>query len=158
MSDGHYPVILLTIGVGMTMLTMIINVGGVVAWLKFLGRYIEHHTSRGTHPSLFNAILSTTIVLLSIHAFEAFLWAVMYLMLPGQAGLENLHDAFYFSVVTMTTLGYGDITLNEQWQMLSGLESMIGIILFGMTTAMIYAVVQKCWMFKQKGRVGSAED
>ena len=158
MFDGGHTAILLSIGIGMIALTMVINVSGIVIWLKFLARRLEHHTSHGTQPNLFGAILFTAVILLMIHIIEAFLWAVLYLLLPGRSGLENLHDAFYFSMITITTLGYGDITLNEQWHLLSGLESMIGIIVFGMSTAMIYAVVQKCWMFTHKGKAGSAGD
>lgn len=156
MFDGGHTTILLLIGTGMIALTMIINVTGIVIWLEFLARRLEHHSRHGTQPNLFGAILFTALVLLMIHLIEAFLWAVLYVLLPGRSGLDNLHDALYFSMITITTLGYGDITLNEQWHLLSGLESMIGIIVFGMSTAMIYAVVQKCWMFKHKDRVASA--
>jgi hypothetical protein len=158
MIDGGHTAVILSIGIGMMALTMIINVTGIVAWLNHLARRLEQHTRQGTKPNLFNAILFTSIVLLVIHMIQAFLWAVLYLALPGGSGLEDLHDAFYFSVITITTLGYGDITLNEQWHLLSGLESMIGIIVFGMSTAMIYAVVQKCWIFRHKGPSGSAKN
>ena len=158
MFDGGHTAVLLIIGTGMIALTMVINVTGIVVWLNFLARRLEHHTRQDTQPNLFRAILFTAIVLMMIHLVQAFLWAVLYLVLPGRSGLENLHDAFYFSVITITTLGYGDITLNEQWHLLSGLESMIGIIVFGMSTAMIYAVVQKCWMFTHRGRAGFVEN
>ena len=156
MFDGGHTAILLSIGIGMIALTILINVSGMVIWLNLLARRLEYHASQNTEPNLFRAILSTVIVLLIIHMIQAFLWAVLYLMLPGRSGLVNLHDAFYFSVITITTLGYGDITLNEQWRLLSGLESMIGIIVFGMSTAMIYAVVQKCWMYRHRSHAGSA--
>lgn len=152
MVDGGHGAVLLVIGIGMIALTIVINVSGIVLWLNYLARRLERHASHGTEPPLFHAILSTVIVLLLIHLLQAFLWAVLYRILPGHSGLENLHDAFYFSVITMTTLGYGDITLSEQWQLLSGFESMIGIIVFGMSTAIIFAVVQKCWMFTHGGR------
>ena len=157
MVESGHTAILLAIGIGMIALTIVINVTGIVLWLNYLARQIERHAGQNTEPKLFHAILSTVIVLLAIHLLQAFLWAVLYLQLPGRSGLENLHDAFYFSIITITTLGYGDVTLNEQWQLLSGLESMIGIIVFGMSTAMIYAVVQKCWMFRHRGRFGPDE-
>jgi hypothetical protein len=145
MTDGEHTALVLAIGIGMIALTIIINVSGIVIWLKYLGRHLEHIRSHNIQPNLARAILSTSIVLLVIHLIQAFLWAVLYIVLPGHSGLDNLHDALYFSIITITTLGYGDVTLNEQWQLLSGLESMIGIIVFGMSTAIIFAVVQKCW-------------
>ena len=52
--------------------------------------------------------------------------------------------AVYFSIVTFTTLGYGDITLPyEEWRILSGVEALNGILLFGWTTAFLFAVVQR---------------
>ena len=80
-----------------------------------------------------------------LHVLEAFLWALLYMLLPAQAGLKNLHEALYFSLVTFTTLGYGDITIHEKWQLLTGIEGMVGIVVFGMTTALLFAVIQKCW-------------
>lgn len=137
--------LVILIGIGMIGLTIIINVAGVVAWLKHLGRDIERRKEQNLQPRLFRSILNTAIVLLLLHIVEAWLWAVLYIILPGRAGLENLQDAFYFSVITFTTLGYGDVTLSQEWQLLSGLEAMIGITMFGLTTALLYAVVQKCW-------------
>ena len=49
----------------------------------------------------------------------------------------------YVSLVTFTTLGYGDITLDLRWRWLSGIEAMNGILLFGWTTATLFWIVQK---------------
>ena len=92
--------------------------------------------------------MSTTIVLVLLHALEACLWAFLYLLLPGHAGLDSFHEAFYFSIVTITTLGYGDITLTAPWHILSGVEGMIGIVVFGLTTAILFAAIQNSWKMK----------
>lgn len=135
----------------MIALTIVVNTVGVVIWLRLLGRHLNQRLKQNTDPHLFLAILTTAITLLFLHILETLLWAVLYMHLPGQSGLQNLHEALYFSMITFTTLGYGDVTLTEQWQVLSGLEAMIGIIMFGMTTAMLYTVVQKCWTIRHKG-------
>ena len=153
MFDSEHTALVLAIGFGMIALTIFINVTGIVLWLNLLARHLESLEQTNKDPNLFRAILSTSIVLVSIHVLQAFTWALLYLVLPGHSGLAKMTDAFYFSMITITTLGYGDITLNEQWRLLSGLESMIGIIVFGMSTAMMYAVVQKCWMVKHKGQL-----
>lgn len=74
---------------------------------------------------------------LFLHVAEGWAWAAVYLTL-GE--FSDLSSALYFSIVTSTTLGYGDIVLSEQWQLLSTFEAMGGLILFGTTTAFLLGV------------------
>jgi voltage-gated potassium channel len=136
---------LLIISIGMIGLTVAIHTLGAVAWLSNLGRRIAHRASMNKPRRMFSGILTTAIALISLHIFEAFLWAIVYLQLPAQAGLKNFHEAFYFSLITFTTLGYGDITLDGKWQILTGIQGMVGIVVFGLTTALLFAVIQKFW-------------
>ena len=73
------------------------------------------------------------------------LWALFYFLLPDNAGLNNWAEAIYFSIVTFTTLGYGDVTLSPAWRQLSGMEAMVGIVVFGLTTAILFTVIQRVW-------------
>ncbi len=89
----------------------------------------------------YSAIFSSSvIIILLVHTAEAWLWAMVYLHL-GE--FDSLETALYFSVVTSTTLGYGDITLSQEWQLLSTFEAMGGLILFGTSTAFMIAMVQE---------------
>lgn len=72
-------------------------------------------------------------------------WAVAYMSLLPDGELATFEKALYFSFVTFTTLGYGDITLSEGWRLLSGIEALNGILLVGWTTALLFAVVQRTW-------------
>ena len=63
-------------------------------------------------------------------------------LLPSTV-LDSLEEATYFSFVTFTTLGYGDVVLSDRWRLLSSLEAANGIIMFGWTTAVVMAVVQR---------------
>ncbi len=73
---------------------------------------------------------------------EAGLWAATYLAVGAISGLER---ALYFSTVTYTTLGFGDVVLEEGWRLLSSLQAANGIIMFGWTTAVIVAAVQRVY-------------
>ena len=137
--------LLLLISIGMVGLTVGTHTLGAAFWLKHLGKRLEYRSRMNQTPRLFESILTTAMVLLTLHVLEAFFWALLYLQLPAQAGLKDFHDAFYFSLITFTTLGYGDITLHENWQLLAGIEGMVGIVVFGLTTALLFAVVQKFW-------------
>ncbi len=135
----------LPVGLGMMVLTVMLHTVGVVYWLERMGTRIEYLDSINEHVHLFRGVWTTALALLVLHITEAVLWALLYMVLPAHAGLKNFHDAVYFSMVTFTTLGYGAVTVTEPWQVLAGAEGMVGIVVFGLTTALLYAVIQKCW-------------
>jgi len=49
--------------------------------------------------------------------------------------------AFYHSAVNYTTLGYGDLIMSPTWRLLGPLEAANGILMFGVSTAMIFTVI-----------------
>jgi len=94
---------------------------------------VEHWARRSSWAKTF--AVSVLVLMMSIASLvEAFIWSVVFVAIGA---LSDLHDALYFSIVTFTTLGYGDITLGKEWQLLSAFEAANGIILFGWTTALI---------------------
>ena len=87
--------------------------------------------------------ISSIVILMSLAALlEVLIYALTYLALNAIEGLEK---ALYFSMVTYTTLGYGEIVLDEQWRLLASFEAANGIIMFGWTTAIVIAVVQRVY-------------
>jgi hypothetical protein len=64
--------------------------------------------------------------------------------------IVSLSDALYFSISSYTTLGLGDIILSESCRILSGVEAANGFILFGWTTAFIFAVVNGLYKREEK--------
>jgi len=72
------------------------------------------------------------------HLIEIALWAVIFLLCGEFA---DMGTAYYHSAVNFTTLGYGDVLLSPRWRMLGPLEAGNGMLLFGVTTAMVFAVI-----------------
>ena len=95
-----------------------------------------------TRPYLTATLLVSALVLMMFLAslLEALLWAGAYL---AAGAIEGLEQALYFSIVTYTTLGYGDVTLDQDWRLLASFEAANGIIMFGWTTALIVAFLQR---------------
>lgn len=89
------------------------------------------------------AISALVLVLFGASLVEAGLWAAVYF----HAGvIESFSKAMYFSVVTFTTLGYGDVTLDEgAWRLLGSFEAANGTILFGWSTAVIVAGARRIY-------------
>src|SRR5512134_1141270 len=59
--------------------------------------------------------------------------------------LADWNTAVYFSIVTMTSVGYGDVILSGDWRLLAAFQAMNGMLLFGLTTAFLFTVLQQCW-------------
>jgi voltage-gated potassium channel len=119
---------------------------GTHALIRFLVR--RHSDSEGLikASNSLRAVIWTAIALMTLHVIEIHLWALTYmLVLPGDH-LDTYEKAIYFSFVTFTTLGYGDLTLSMQdWRILSGVEAMNRTLLAGWSTALLFVVVQHSW-------------
>jgi hypothetical protein len=86
-------------------------------------------------------LLSSLVLVLFLAALlEINIWAVTYLVIGA---LSDFEPALYFSTVTFTTLGYGDITLDANWRLLGSFQAANGIIMFGWSTALVFAVLQR---------------
>lgn len=133
------------IGAGLVAITVVIHALGTTVWLRYLGLKHALDDEPWTTKRSLSVLTSTVIVLIVLHTIEIGIWAIAYLSLVTVAELETLESALYFSFVTFTTLGYGDITLAAPWRVLSGIEALNGIMLVGWTTAFLFAVVQRSW-------------
>lgn len=89
-----------------------------------------------------NLMLVTSMTLLALagHLIEIGLWAAVF-DLCGE--FSDFAAAFYHSAVNYTTLGYGDVVMSARWRLLGPLEAADGMLMFGVSTALIFAVVQR---------------
>ena len=78
--------------------------------------------------------------LLLLHLAEISVWALFFWW---QKCLPDLESSFYFSGVTYTTLGYGDLVLPHEWRLFSPVEGLTGILMCGLSTGLFFAVVSK---------------
>jgi hypothetical protein len=82
--------------------------------------------------------LSATV----LHGVESFIWAAAYRLLGA---LPDTKSAVLYSLNAMTSYGHASLYLAPHWQMMGALEALSGWILFGLTTAFLFTVVQKVW-------------
>ncbi len=95
-------------------------------------------------PVLGHVVIMILVVLglFLAHTIEAWIWALFY-WFAGET--KSLSEAVYFSTVTFTTLGFGDVTLSENWRLTSSLQAVSGILLFGWSTAFLVNVRAFFW-------------
>ncbi len=77
---------------------------------------------------------------LAAHLVDIALWAVLFRICGEFPGLGT---AYYHSAVNYTTLGYGDLVMTPSWRMLGPLEAADGMLMFGVSTALIFALTQR---------------
>jgi hypothetical protein len=77
-----------------------------------------------------------------LHLVQIGIWAAFY---AWKQGMPDLASAFYFSAVTYTTTGYGDLVLPAPWRMVGAVEALTGILMCGLSTGCFFAVLSKAF-------------
>jgi len=126
-SYGGRPVILLQVVIGSVIMvvTAVIHAAGQSVGLRWL--FKAHAMRLQTISILTRSLIVGALVLVMFLAtlIEATVWAATYLALGA---ISEFEKALYFSTVTYTTLGYGDVVLESQWRLLSSFEAANGVI------------------------------
>lgn len=124
----------LLIGSALISATIVIHVGFTAAAEWGLSR---EHIWPGRRTSFLRFVcllVGMTLLLLASISLCVWLWA---LCLLGLGVFHEIEPAVYFSLVSLTTLGFGDIVLDKQWRILSGMMGANGLLIFGLTTAVL---------------------
>ena len=85
-------------------------------------------------------VTGTTLVALIAHLIEIAIWALVFI---SCGEFSELGAAIYHSATNYTSLGYGDVIMSSSWKLLGPLETADGMLMFGVSTAMIIAVLQR---------------
>jgi hypothetical protein len=141
MQDHQFAILLpLTLGVGAVASTIFVHALALSATITFVRgeRRLERAgTCALTDLALVVAAISYTFV---AHLIEITLWAALLLSCGEFRAFGN---AFYLSAVNYTTLGYGDLLLTPSWRLLGPLEAANGALMFGVSTAIVFAVIKR---------------
>jgi ion channel len=131
----------ITLGAAMIVLTTAIQVAFALKGVSVLRYCLD--AKGDLHHMQLTVFLAAFVLWLFLAAIvQASAWAILYVAVEA---LPTYEEALYFSIVTYSTLGYGDIVLEKEWRLLSALESANGLIMFGWTTAMVFVAVQ--WVY-----------
>jgi len=93
-------------------------------------------------PIVIGLVAAAGLFLAALHGIEAAIWAAAYWWLGA---LGSPFDAILYSVDSMSTRGASGLTLQQHWRMMGALEAVNGTLLFGISTAYIFALMQGYW-------------
>ena len=91
--------------------------------------------------------------MVAAHLVEIAIWASFF---AWHQMFPDIETAFYFSAVTYTTVGYGDLVLPPKWRLIAGVEGLTGILMCGWSTGFLFAVVSRMYSALSTGPGASA--
>jgi Ion channel len=141
MQDTHNIAFLtpLVVGIAAVFCTIFIHALPLSATINFVRR--QERCGRVGVAFWMDTVVVARVILYALvaHLLEIAFWAVLF-VICGE--FSDFNTAYYHSAVNYTSLGYGDILLSPAWRLLGPLETADGMLLFGVSTAMIFAVIQ----------------
>jgi len=139
-APGIALLIPLTVGAIAVFFTIIIHALVLSAAVNFVRR--ERRLAHAGVSFWIDVVIVALVICfgLAAHLAEIAVWAVLF-MVCGE--FRSFGTAYYHSAVNYTTLGYGDLIMTPPWRMLGPLEAANGMLMFGVTTALVFAVIQR---------------
>lgn len=142
------------LGLSLIVVTMAVHTIGVVmmalAEARLRGR-IKARGLRLKHEILtvITVIGAVGLLLSLLHGLEYAIWAAAYFWIDA---IDTPARAMLYSIDSMTTRGASGVMLQPRWQVMGALEAADGMILFGISTAYIFAMMQAWWSMLEEPR------
>ena len=121
-------------------MVVLLHVLGLATTREVVLRIFNRSSQR--RPTVLFVIVTATATLLAtcLHAIEAVIWALAYVLLGA---IPNYRLAMLYSLNAMTSYGHTNLTLDDHWHLMRALEALNGWLLFGLTTAFLFGVIDK---------------
>jgi len=137
-------------GVPLIVLTVILHVFGLgliqQRIVPLYGSLMRHRHMTGGFAVVMG---TTTLMATCLHAIEAAIWGWAYLLIGA---LPDAKSAMLYSMGAMTTYGHENLHVEAHWALLGTIEALNGWLLFGLTTAFLFALIEKTSFANRAGR------
>ena len=130
----------LLLGTGLLLASLLSFAVAIAIVVSLMSRVIRTGYSGESFWKNVAIMIVITLVMAAMHLMEIALWATAF---RASGEISTFENAFYFSAQSYTTLGYGDIVLSDRWRLLGPLEAINGLLLFGLSTAVMFAALSR---------------
>jgi voltage-gated potassium channel Kch len=134
----------LAIGTMVISLTVLIHTFGLIAITHVMAWLVARFRMHGRRSRVI-AMITVVFGLFVVLTIQIWLWAIIHLSIGA---FPDIATALYFSTVTFSTLGYGDVLPPEKWRLLAALEAVNGFLLIGWSTAYLIAASTRVGPFR----------
>src|SRR5689334_21089463 len=117
---------------------LLLHVAGLLLMPEWLLRYRPYLERKGARITFGILMILLFAGIMLLHTVETGLWAGFYYT---RELFQNFETSLYFSLTSYTTIGYGDVLLPQRWRLLGAIEGISGVLLCGLSTAFIFAIV-----------------
>ncbi len=120
-------------------LTLGLQCVGVVMLIEWLKRILTRDIHK--HGPVYSAtlVVRSAVAIVILHGLVILLWASFYRM----RCFPSWEFAFYFSAISYSTVGYGDVTLPSNWRLLGPLEAITGVLMSGISVCVLFALITR---------------
>ena len=137
----------ISIAVAIVFVCLLLHVAGILLmaeWLLQHRQYFERSGARIHFSILMIGLISGIMIL---HVAESSMWGTFYYT---SELFQDFETSLYFSLVSYTAIGYGDVVLPQKWRLLGAIQGVSGVLICGLSAAFIFAIMNA--MFKARMR------
>jgi hypothetical protein len=130
-------------GVPIIALNVVIHVFCLALFTQKIENMLHGFKSHRHFVPAFALIMGVAVIFVTgLHILEGAVWATAYRLVDA---LPDNKSAMLYSLGALTTYGHANVFLDPKWQMMGALEALNGMLLFGLTTAFLFAMIQRVW-------------
>lgn len=130
----------LAVGSLMMVVTVVVEVLAMAMAVSALDRFVPRLEHLSAQVRTIVLLVPLTLWLMAGISVALWMWAGVFV---GLGEFDDISEAIYFSSVTATTLGFGDVLLSTEWRLLSGFLAANGLVLFSLNTAFLFEALRR---------------
>jgi hypothetical protein len=130
---------------------LLLHVGAIVSLADWM---LDRRERRKEEMRTFDymlLLLTAFSVIIILHMVEIGIWAGFYFL---RSLFQDFETSLYFSITSYTTIGFGDVVLPRAWRLLGGIEGITGVLLCGLSTAFVFAIINAMFQMRVQRRTG----